>query len=227
MYVNPVYEDIFVRYFKGEILPDEEYKWIIRFRKKYREGKQSSCWNWNGTIDTRGYGMYAINGQHGVKLKRCPRLSYCLYRGEIGKDGYGRDLEVCHTCDNPKCLNRFHLFLGTQSDNMKNRAQKNRYKTQLKGSNHARARFTKKQVEDIKKSYFSGEMDQYQLAAKYKVLQSYISYIINQKTYTPLNADGSKDVSQIKSNQGRKAYKLRKQAQYQKLSADRVAGMSY
>lgn len=42
-------------------------------------------------------------------------------------------LEVCHTCDNPRCKNPEHWFLGNRSDNMKDCYKKGRLKTPWTG----------------------------------------------------------------------------------------------
>jgi hypothetical protein len=51
------------------------------------------------------------------------RLMWTLVKGPV-PDG----LQVCHTCDNPKCINIDHLWLGTQRDNSLDMVSKRRQK---------------------------------------------------------------------------------------------------
>ena len=55
---------------------------------------------------------------------------------------------VCHICDNPKCVNPDHLFLGTYKDNAEDMVKKNR---SLKGERHSNAKLTEKNVRDIRR----------------------------------------------------------------------------
>jgi hypothetical protein len=76
------------------------------------------CWEWTASLDGRGYGQININ----KKMHRAHRLSWQIANGrELTKNEL-----VCHSCDNPTCVNPKHLWIGTQKDNMSDCARKNR-----------------------------------------------------------------------------------------------------
>ena len=60
-------------------------------------------------------------GRNDSSLMKAHRLSWMLFFGPI-PDG----LCVCHECDNPKCVNPEHLFIGTKLDNAHDRDKKGR-----------------------------------------------------------------------------------------------------
>lgn len=77
------------------------------------------CWEWDASKNNHGYGLVVIN----YKIQTAHRFSYRLFKGEIS-DG----LLVCHTCDNPSCVNPDHLFEGSMSDNIIDCVKKGRHK---------------------------------------------------------------------------------------------------
>jgi len=107
-----------------------------RFDEKYSKGPEDECWNWQASTAGKGYGQIKIPGTR--RQIYAHRLSYLIHLGEI-PDGK----EVCHTCDNPLCVNPAHLFLGTRKDNAQDMKQKFR---STFGEKNARAKLTEKDV---------------------------------------------------------------------------------
>ena len=98
-----------------------------RFWQKVRKTTENGCWLWTAALNEHGYGVIHKTGmKNGNELAH--RYSYMLH-GSI-KLG---ELEVCHRCDNPKCVNPRHLFLGSHTDNMRDSIRKGRFKDPING----------------------------------------------------------------------------------------------
>ena len=80
-------------------------------------GSASECWPWKRAVFHMGHGAVHFEG----KQDRAHRVAWRLTNGPI-PDG----LCVLHHCDNPPCCNPSHLFLGTKTDNSRDRDRKGR-----------------------------------------------------------------------------------------------------
>lgn len=94
-----------------------EQRDVERFWRKVDKRGPDDCWEWVGSLSVRDYGRMKVCG----KLVQAHRLSYEIANGAI-PDG----IFVCHKCDNPKCVNPSHLWLGTHRDNMQDARRKGR-----------------------------------------------------------------------------------------------------
>ncbi len=135
--------------------------------------KAPSCWVWIGPLYPNGYGMFPCKDEasgcwHAVLAHR--KMWEVAY-GAVGA------LNVLHSCDNPRCVNPAHLFLGTQHDNILDCIAKGR---NSRGETHPIAKLTAAQVDEVRRRYRrkSRVDNQYTLAAEFGVSQQQISKII-------------------------------------------------
>ena len=99
-------------------LPWSEQFRIVAFEQRLIPEPNSGCWLWLGMQQVgKEYGLFCFK-QRTVKAHRA---SWEIYCGEIPVG-----MSVLHKCDNPPCVNPDHLFLGSQSDNIKDRVKKGR-----------------------------------------------------------------------------------------------------
>lgn len=97
-------------------------KRILWFFSKINKTSPEKCWEWQGGRCARGL-SYGTLSMPLLGERRTHRVSWVIHNGEIPKG-----LCVLHRCDNPPCVNPEHLFLGTRTDNAKDRDLKGRYR---------------------------------------------------------------------------------------------------
>ncbi len=121
------------------------------------------CWPWKGSHSKSGYPRIWISNIDYVAT----RIAYLDFYGkQPGK------LLVCHSCDNPSCMNPRHFFLGTNEDNNKDRHTKGR---DCRGSQHHLAKLTKTDVIEILK--LEGKSTAGKIAQRFGVSTSTIKAI--------------------------------------------------
>jgi hypothetical protein len=107
-----------------------------RFWSKVQIRTHEMCWIWTGCSSPLGYGRFRLDG----KSKVAPRVAWEIENGPVPDR-----LFVLHRCDNPKCCNPNHLFLGTKKDNSQDMMKKGRDKIHYK-------KLTPSDIDDIRKS---------------------------------------------------------------------------
>ena len=146
---------------------------IDRFlRRVNKQGKKVSeelghCWEWQGAKYTTEYGQLNDNvwGEHTTH-----RWSYSYFSGKTIPEGY----EVCHQCDNRKCVNPAHLTAEPKLENIKQMMERH-----PKPNNRS---FTKEQIEEIRKLRVEGKYYK-DIAQTYGVNRRTIEKICLGKTY--------------------------------------------
>lgn len=131
------------------------------------------CWEWKGTKNKKGYGQVKYNGGRFY----VHRLSYLIFIGDFYENKC-----VCHSCDNPSCINPKHLWLGTPKENTQDMIKKGRRFDNSK-DNHPLSKLTIKDVISIKKEYSIGDKTQKEIAKDFGVVHQTISAILNNKRW--------------------------------------------
>jgi hypothetical protein len=127
--------------------------------------KTKDCWEYR---TTKRYGEFFCDRSSIM----AHRFSWEIHVGEIPSN-----LEVLHSCDNTRCVNPKHLFLGTQKDNVQDMLQKGR------GNRGGRYRFSPKQASVIKERYMKGESTMCSLAYEYGTTRDLVRKIIHDNYY--------------------------------------------
>ena len=138
----------------ARVLPTlEERFWA----KVDRSAGPNACWPWIGVRIPSGYGQLWRDGRH--------RPATHIALGLAGRM-VPAGMLVCHTCDNPPCVNPSHLFVGTNGDNAKDAQSKDRL-----------GRLTNDQVRAIRREAAAG-VPRYVSAERHGVAPSTVSNIL-------------------------------------------------
>lgn len=159
---------------------DNKYKLrdVRRFIIYVRINKTTGCWEWSGYLNKWGYGNFKVCNGGGRKSYLPHRVSYEMFYNQQIPDG----LLVCHKCDNPRCVNPSHLWLGTNQDNINDMINKGRDK-KAKSENNGNVKLTRESVNKMRELYSIGEYGSRELGEMFGVTKTQILYIVNYKSW--------------------------------------------
>lgn len=170
-----------------------------------RSGGDDSCWRWTASGQVRPGRDYGLVKTPGRKTDGAHRVAYILSAGEDIPPG----MFVCHHCDNPRCCNPRHLFVGTHQDNVDDKVSKGR---QSRGERHSAIRlqvaargashgskthperwakgcdctssaFSRDQVIAIRREYSHGQTTMQRIAERFGVTKGTIHRMVRGLTY--------------------------------------------
>lgn len=132
--------------------------------------KTETCWEWRGATNSKGYGRCKIQ----QRMWLAHRWSWVLHKGAIPVG-----LLVLHHCDNRRCVNPEHLFLGTARDNTQDMIRKGRGKL---GTGHMNVRhwLPDATVLEIREKSRDGASIR-QLAREYAMTEGAIRHVLTKR----------------------------------------------
>lgn len=148
--------------------------------KKVDRRGEDECWPWTGKWKaSAGYGRMDVGNVKGVYANRIAYLTTNPGSISLKAD----DVFVLHKCDNPKCCNPKHLFLGTHRDNMQDKVKKGRAPV-FKGDKGPRAKLTMEQATELR-FLASCNLSSGELAKVFKISKPSAKAIIAGRSYQP------------------------------------------
>jgi len=146
---------------------------VARFKASYAINPDSGCWEWTGWIHPKGYGVLPIGGAS--KKIRAHRFSWELHCGPI-PDG----LFPCHKCDNRKCVNPDHLFLGDDGVNVRDMVIKGRHGAR---PGQPRDKISPAMALNIRVMFARGDHSMVTIAAIYRVDHRTVSSVVRGRSH--------------------------------------------
>lgn len=160
---------------------------IARFWSNVDKSAASGCWTWTLGLNQKGYGRFKANGQSLISH----RVAWFIANRCLPGTKDGQRLCVCHACDVRTCCNPSHLFLGTDSDNVRDMDNKGRRSSGLmhslamrefyhNGGVNGNAKLSVSDIEVIRTMRIRGA-SQREIARHFNVTQQCISVLLKRR----------------------------------------------
>ena len=147
---------------------------LKRFWDKVNKNGTNGCWIWTGAGRGTGYGAFKYN----EKVYDAHRFVLEI----LSKTPIPKEKVACHRCDNRRCVNPDHLYLGTPKTNYDDMIRRNRDNF-AKGEQAGGSKLTSIQVKEIRKKYIPFKYPLNKLAKEYNVSKKNIFDIVHGKIW--------------------------------------------
>ena len=140
---------------------------------KIDKSNPDACWVWTANTIKDGYGHVRENG----KMKLAHQIAWERVYGEIPEN-----IKVCHSCDNPPCVNPKHLFLGTQKQNMEDMSRKGRHHD-VAGYKHSRRKLSGDDIIAIRSIARGNNVFKKEIGQIFGISITHVTRIVNRESW--------------------------------------------
>jgi hypothetical protein len=140
---------------------------------------KKECWEWQGAKTDHGYGKITENGKN-TKQMVASRVSWEYWNcKKIPKNFW-----VLHNCDNPGCVNPYHLRVGLPKDNSQDMCLRKRTNAiKVQGEKSPRSKLTNEKVLEIRKIGKEKILTHKQIGSLFNIDASIVTRVINRQRW--------------------------------------------
>ncbi|HAR33871.1 MAG TPA: HNH endonuclease [Desulfobacter sp.] len=152
---------------------------IIRFFSYFivPQDYKTEYWEWVGAKNDFGYGLIMRDDGSNL-LSRAHRLAWEYWNNKKIPDG----LFILHECDNPSCVNPYHLSIGTHQENMKSMKKRERSQ-KCCGEKNSVSKLTNEEVLKIRRIRETQKLTYKEIGDLFNVSKGCVGSIINKRVW--------------------------------------------